>query len=365
MGEIRALPKYQEWLECLEADPVVSRHVNAVVGTRGSAIHRSDWDYLSWFLTRQLTFGSEFTPETFEQMYVDLEEFFYSDKVTLRAFSPLQNFASESALIDLGNGLRIRKMEPEELEGLLNRDLFSAFSSMQLHRAQHAAEFVFEAEKIAGDFPKGPPGPFEEQLTLGKLVTALRLFEPGNVGVNLIVVSSLADNPAIGSNIRGGGAHELRLGPRCQLSKEEADQFRDFWHYLSTIDLNRPAPLSIAISRFNDGYERRKLQDRLIDYMIAFEALLYKKGERGEFRHKLAVRTARLLAEDRGERDRIAKEMRDFYDRRSQIVHGTKTSFDRKFVDKVEGYLRRSVREFLERLKDTSHDEVISHLDLD
>ena len=92
------------------------------------------------------------------------------------------------------------------------------------------------------------------------------------------------------------------------------------------IDLRQLVPLNIAISRFNYAYERNKLEDKLIDYMIAFEALFFKHGEIGEFRHKLAVRVARFLKQNYDERKEIMKRMMEFYDKRSAIVHGKKVN---------------------------------------
>ena len=65
-------------------------------------------------------------------------------------------------------------------------------------------------------------------------------------------------------------------------------------------------------------------EDRLIDYMIAFEALyLNDTGaqERGEMRFRLALRVAQFLRELNQQKS-LYREMRAAYNMRSSIVHG-------------------------------------------
>ena len=54
----------------------------------------------------------------------------------------------------------------------------------------------------------------------------------------------------------------------------------------------------------------------------------------------------------------------DFYDKRSSVVHGENVELKDEFVSKVEDYLRRSIRLFLDRLQTLDHNEVIRYLDL-
>ena len=144
----------------------------------------------------------------------------------------------------------------------------------------------------------------------------------------------------------------------------ELDAFKAFWKLLSKLELSQRAPIGIAVSRFNYAYQRFGIEDKLIDYMIAFEALFFKTGERGEHRHKLAVRVARLLATGYENRKAIMREMAEFYDKRSEVVHGEKTTFQGGFIDKVEEYLRKSIKHFVQLPPTKGHDETISQLDL-
>ncbi|MFQ5819346.1 MAG: hypothetical protein ACE5I5_05105 [Candidatus Heimdallarchaeota archaeon] len=145
----------------------------------------------------------------------------------------------------------------------------------------------------------------------------------------------------------------------------EEKEFQNFWNRLNQIDLGQFVSLNIAIRRFNDAYERERLEDKLIDHMIAFEALYFKEGEMGEFRHKLAVRSARFLKQSYEDRKEIIRQMKEFYDKRSKIVHGEKVTLNKKFINDVEDHLRNSIKRFIERIQTSNHDAIISHLDLD
>ncbi len=104
---------------------------------------------------------------------------------------------------------------------------------------------------------------------------------------------------------------------------------------------------------------RKSILDRLLDLMIAFEALFLNDiggQDRGEMRFRLSLRVAYFLREGR-ERKTIFNEMREAYNIRSSIVHGDEYDLPRvegravplnQFVARIEGYLRESLRKFVE-----------------
>src|SRR5438132_1656757 len=103
--EIEALPEFRLWTEAVYADPVVSRHIGHVVGTRHGMIYRSAWEYVSDLVLAHFPAkpsGLAFDPKTFERKYRDMELLFYNDMIGFKLFSPLQNFESDAAVIDLG-----------------------------------------------------------------------------------------------------------------------------------------------------------------------------------------------------------------------------------------------------------------------
>src|SRR6266511_273914 len=117
--DIEELPEFGMWLKELREDPVISKHVGELVGSRRGMLSRTAWDYLSHLLLAQISSGRlDFDLQIFELSYLQMEEFFHKETVEFRAFSPLQNFESDSGSIDLGGGLMIRKTTNSELERL-------------------------------------------------------------------------------------------------------------------------------------------------------------------------------------------------------------------------------------------------------
>lgn len=79
-----------------------------------------------------------------------------------------------------------------------------------------------------------------------------------------------------------------------------------------------------AINRMRNGIERYVQTDpeRLLEYSIAFEALLLNDDPRSELSFRLALRGARLLRDtDMGRREVFAR-LRDLYTFRSRLAHG-------------------------------------------
>ena len=364
--EIEALSEFGLWSEATRTDSVISKHVGKAVGTRRGMMGRSAWEYLRHLLLRQLSSGKlEFDREIFDKTYRDMERFFYSETVEFRAFSPLQNFESDVDVIDFGGGLKIRKTTHLELEQLLDASRLSSFVPFtEIITFKYAMELTFETEKFFDVLPPPSRKPAPEDEAFGKLLTALRLFKAGSTGFNFIQERPLIDTPALFGGTRGGLSYRHYWGLRYSLTGQEVHDFQEFWKVLTMIGFEQRAPISIAVTRFNFAYERALLEDKLLDYMIAFEALFFKTGEIGENRHKLSVRVARLLAEDFEDRRRIAKEMAGFYDMRNLVVHGEQASLKGEFIEKIESYLRDSIKHFLQRPQTADHDEVISRLDL-
>jgi len=106
-------------------------------------------------------------------------------------------------------------------------------------------------------------------------------------------------------------------------------------------------PLDIALSRFDDGYERVKPEDKIIDYMIALEALYLQGESSGELAYRFAHRMAVLLAAKKEERQQLFSQIKKSYELRSKIVHGAKYKLSPQDVWFVEDKLRLSIKVFL------------------
>jgi hypothetical protein len=81
----------------------------------------------------------------------------------------------------------------------------------------------------------------------------------------------------------------------------------------------------IALRRFQQAQLRGSDEDKLIDLMIAAEALFLNDGT-DELSYRLATRAALFLAGSRDKRVRVFQSLRTAYRVRSAVVHGTRVS---------------------------------------
>jgi hypothetical protein len=369
--ELKSLPEYDACMKAMISDPTIAKHLNVLVGFYNSQFGRSPEEYLMNLILAQFPLNIErieFNPKLFDNAYEILEHFFYHDDFTFRAMSPLHNFTTEDERLDLGKNLCIRRIPVEERERLLSEFKWSSvIPHFEVLGLEYAIELEFETKKIIGDAPRDQFRTVDQSTkeTIHKIVTALRLFKTGLVGYNVVRTMSASELPLPAGMTGFAIPYKHFMGEKYFLSKLEAKEFRDFWEMMDKTDVDTLPQLSIALSRFNYAYERDKLEDKLIDFMVAFEALFFREGEFGEFRHKLSVRVSRFLEDEYEQRKMTVKRMNDFYDKRSQVVHGEKAELEDDFVKTVEDHLRKSIKLFLERLQTSSHDEIITHLDLD
>lgn len=93
--------------------------------------------------------------------------------------------------------------------------------------------------------------------------------------------------------------------------------------------------VGVPLDRLNLARRRIAPGDKAIDGSVCLEALLSGRS-RGELTHRLSLRAALLLANTLAERQGIAKTVRDFYQLRSDVVHGApakKAAANREVAD--------------------------------
>ena len=373
--DLENLPEYNECVKAMTLDPLISKYLNVPIGFYNIQFTRTAQDYLEYLVHRQLPSNIErieFNSMLFDDAYKTLERFFYQDYLVMSVISPLHNFTAEDERIDLDGNLCIRKIEINEQEQLINELRMS--SMMPFHDAasfKYTIELQLQAKKIIGstlDVLKEQTDVLSQLMgeSISRLVTTLRLFKTGLVGYNIVRTLGSPELPVpFGTQTSLTSSYKRFRGKEYILTKLEAAELGKLWEAINKINFDTFPQLSIALSRFNFAYERDKLEDKLIDFMVAFEALFFKEGETGEFRHKLAVRVSRLLEQKYENRKAVVDKMNKFYNERSKVVHGEKADLKDDFINSVEDHLRKSIVIFLERLRTFDHGEIISRLDLE
>ena len=131
------------------------------------------------------------------------------------------------------------------------------------------------------------------------------------------------------------------IGEKCEIKKEDAAELKVIFTYLIN---EKDSRFIVAQRRLSLGIERKELEDRLIDYMIGLEALYLPDGNQ-ELSFRLSLRLAFLLYSEPAERKKTYYFVREMYNTRSDIVHGSKQhDLNVDEISKLEELLRRSLK---------------------
>lgn len=138
-----------------------------------------------------------------------------------------------------------------------------------------------------------------------------------------------------------------------KLNEETLKKFIEFFNSYWDIVHSKPQPLYTAICRFNRSYGEQTLDDRLLQLMMAMEAL-FGDSSGTSIRNKVSSGCATLLYPLGRERDKVCKDIKDFYGERSGISHTGKlaTKFSNDELDQFEQYARMSIVKFLQSYKE-------------
>jgi len=237
-------------------------------------------------------------------------------------------------------GVTVRELTGEEVGGLVQvrqpdwsprRSPFAPYFP-EFHSERCA--LIVRTEHVKTEQPRSS--------RLGAILLSLQLlgFDPRGSG-------EAASETEPGPSIAGGGSR-LRLSATGEIRDFSSDDLRDVIQLAALIpDEVFSGPKSrptIALHRFGVAVGEKFPADALIDFVTALEALLLTG--RNELSYRLALYGAKYLSTDPGERQRLFADLRELYDVRSDLVHGTIGGL----ADPKLEALRRTARELAGRL---------------
>lgn len=131
------------------------------------------------------------------------------------------------------------------------------------------------------------------------------------------------------------------------------------WHSIRTARVRNDTATQRALRRFRYAIERQRSDDRILDFVIALEAILLANLEGAELSYRFALRAAWLLAQDVEQRGATFNAYRAAYNVRSKIAHGAalsakdlringKTVTEEEFANHVESLAREALLKSLE-----------------
>ena len=166
---------------------------------------------------------------------------------------------------------------------------------------------------------------------------------------------------------------ETGVGIIYSLNKTQLKEFKRFWNVYSnsliklldfkTTKKDPFKSIKKALSRFNSAYGKRNPEDKIVDWMISYEALFSKKDDPPEsISHRLALRSSRF-SKIPSERKDLYIDLKAAYNVRSKIVHGD----DWKSLNMdFHSHMRHRLTKYLNALNsEHNHDSILDSIDFD
>ena len=180
-----------------------------------------------------------------------------------------------------------------------------------------------------------------------------RLFQPGSISVRR---HGFVRDPQTGGMWLSFSANSPRPSvvpvyatPQYHIHDDNIGSITGFFDRYFAVIPEMGTPVQLALSRFNSSHDRRELVDRLIDLVIALEAL-FSDDEPGSVTFKVALRCAWWLKPPGDKRVDVFEFIKKAYGARSAAVHGRRSNGPtHEQLDKVESTVRACLVKFLER----------------
>ena len=133
-----------------------------------------------------------------------------------------------------------------------------------------------------------------------------------------------------------------------EIKTTEESEFRSFWEEF----LGLPGE-NFGLSHFLEADYRLKPEDCITDYVEALEFLLVPDSKGGEISFKFRSRGALIIGRNKSptERKAIFDELKNAYNLRSNIVHGTATKVNNweEEIGKVRNHTREAIKYFFRK----------------
>ncbi|MBL7153578.1 MAG: hypothetical protein ISS79_07655 [Phycisphaerae bacterium] len=278
-------------------------------------------------------------------------------KVPMHFIGFLSNVDDSISAFDLGEGTSIEKWS--------QNDTLPFLKKIEFHWGTRDTPLVFDSngapsgcycvvKRNAAEFEATPQGggvirfDIPEQIHRGvqDKLRLLRLFKEGNVVLGYSFLyhdQGEGRGPRICNQLR---EYPIADGTIFKLAPEEVPAAQSF---ITSTSLPFSYPfLQLAFDSFERSYELHHNELSFLSLMIAMEILFKPKDARQELTYRVSRNTAVLLGKSIDEGDRIFKEIKSLYSKRSKLVHtGDNTIISQADVLNLRRYVRESIKEIL------------------
>jgi hypothetical protein len=303
-------PAMRELRAVIRADPDLDGWMDTLGGPESSRQRRDLMGTLDWFFNRLVVDTRAYRVEEsiFAALYAALEAAWLTRRVCVVDLVPLIGFESTQPFIPLTDGFQIRRMTDDELHAAIQAlavptETPSGPVSVTVRRCnQWALTYERTVDLIGGHSGAVPAAlglsPGELADAARRLIMALRLAVGGSVLSSRVIRHfrvSLLDSPSGSAVISRFGS--VDADRPCLLLTEHVQAVARLWNHLSRPEAGAPdGATGVALRRLVDAGGRTDGADRLLDLMIAAEALLGARGhDRGA--GTTGVKMGRMVAD--------------------------------------------------------------------
>jgi len=224
----------------------------------------------------------------FEKEYADLEKAYYDSGIEYTAIAPLNGFMA-SGPFQLSDNIEIVQLEDETAE---TRSRSAADS---WHERVHAISIKYSLPKAIGQDHEFTPDHWTDDdeirtavhQQIAEVVTALRL--QGIESVYVPGVLHKTSKWSFGQSLPFPGQFVPEIKFSMSVEFDWLQKFTEFWKTLQQDSVRKRKFLLTAIRRFGYAHERYRSEDKIIDLLIAAEALFLSDSTyTGEIKYRLA-----------------------------------------------------------------------------
>lgn len=295
----------------------------------------------------------DFEQSPFDAVYKLLEDY-VDPAIPLRVtwLIGLVNVHMSGAPVRLNSTMGIRQATTEERERIITQ----AFEIGDRMRTHAPSTFL----EIRDKYPKIPTveeqrSAFNKSLRASRdTLLTIRLFDPSFDGRFGIDRMNLGTQQPFARTIGGSYGQPMFYSalPGTAITISDADSTVVSRLFSMIRKSARSTGLSTPITRLEDADTRMKVEDRLLDYWVALEALFLPPDLDRDITQAIALAAAHYVGKHSKERQQLYDDLKVSYAWRSHLIHGQRGTPPRVGVDavtKTTGHiLRRALRKRVE-----------------
>lgn len=368
--QIRELPSVGSLLKTLEEDDLLRPHIDAVIGTSHGGSSFTAIRAIGAIAQAMIfqTKNVEYVDSVFETVYDGVECDLYSNQIVEIRTVPVLGLAVDEEL-EVNSEISLIALTDDDISGFLTTgaSIGMKLGNAVFNPARAAIKIKRSYRKRIGELQIDPEEFRTDDVINGRLegrvLDTLRIYKPGRIAIcgSRTVNDSIF---AMGTQFTFGGVQQHVPEALYKLGKDEISGFQDIYGQIMEASRYGQKGFLVAIRRFSTAGERTSAEDRIIDYLIAAEALFLTEEDAQELSYRLAHRAACVLGDSPKSKRELFEKVRTAYRLRSKLVHGKEPGLHQpgkddaallaEFADELEGLLRKAITRKLD-LARTKH----------